>query len=401
MKKKLNLFLVIVIFFGCNADNTTQPGKDTTPPTVSITSPANNGSVLDSTLIVVNASDNIAVEKVEIYIDGNLVCTRSTVPWQYEWNMRNLSLNTVHTIMAKAYDAANNVGTSQTISVTVNWTDTTPPSVSITSPTNNSNVTDSTLIVVNASDNVGIKKVEFYIDGSLSRTISTVPWQYNWDVRGLSPNSTHTILAKAYDTANNIGTSGTITVTIHITSQIIFEDHFDNNSSASNWINTGDHRAGGVFEVQNGEFVRTQGGHAFYYNNKFSSANGTYEFKAKGGWVFFWRGTTEDSTNGKALAIVSTDNILYYYECLWSGYTYGFHNNSRPRQESANVGEFLTDSLNSIRINDVDSTAQIYVNNKLVLSLVMSQDFRNEGIIEIGCNDQPALTAFDDIIVTR
>ena len=185
------------------------------------------------------------------------------------------------------------------------------------------------------------------------------------------------------------------------TSQIIFEDHFDNISSASNWINTGDHRAGGVMEVQNGEFIRTQGGHAFYYNNKFSSANGTYEFKAQGCWVFFWRGTTEDSTSGKALAIVSTDSTLYYYECLWFGYTYGFHNNSRPRQESANVGEFLTDSLNSIRISDVDSTAQIYVNNKLVLSLVISQDFRNVGIIEIGCNDQPAITAFDDIIVSH
>ena len=258
MKKILNLVLVIVIFFGCNADNTTQPEKDTTPPTVSITSPANNGSVLDSTLIVVNASDNIAVEKVEIYIDGNLVCTRSTVPWQYEWNVRNLSLNTVHTIVAKAYDAANNIGTSQTINVTVNWTDTTPPSVSITSPTNNSNVTDSTLIVVNASDNVGVKKVEFYIDGNLSSTVSTIPWQYNWDVRSLSPNSTHTIFAKAYDAANNIGNSGTITVTIHITNDVntVALYHFDETngitvSDASVYGNNG--TATGT-TIVNGEF---------------------------------------------------------------------------------------------------------------------------------------------------
>jgi hypothetical protein len=184
-------------------------------------------------------------------------------------------------------------------------------------------------------------------------------------------------------------------------SEIIFEDHFDNNSSASNWINTGDYRGGGVFEVQNGQFTRTQVGHVFYYNKKFSSANGTYEFKAQGTWVFFWRGTTEDFTNGKALAIVSSDSTLFYYECLWSGYVYGFHNNSRPRQESANVGQFLTDNLNNIRINDVDSTARIYVNNKLVLNLVVSRDFRNKGYIEIGCNHQSSPTAFDDIIVTR
>lgn len=182
---------------------------------------------------------------------------------------------------------------------------------------------------------------------------------------------------------------------------VVFEDYFNDASSMSNWNHTTDYRGGGQFEVIGGQFVRTQVGHVFYYNKKFFLSNGTYDFKAKGQWVFFWRGTYQDSTSGNALALVNTDGTLYYYECVWSGYVYGFHNNYRPREESVQVGSFLTDSLNQIRIVDTDSTARIYVNNQLKLSLVISPDFRNNGYIEIGVNHQPEPTAFDDIVVVR
>lgn len=162
---------------------------------------------------------------------------------------------------------------------------------------------------------------------------------------------------------------------------VIFEDHFSDSNSMSNWNHTTDYRGGGQFEVLNGQFVRTQVGHVFYYNKKFTSGNGTYEFKAKGQWVFFWRGSTEDSSSGTALALVNTDGTLYYYECLWADYVYGYHNNSRPRQESIQIGQFLTDSLNQIRIVDADSTARIYVNNQLKLSVVMSRTFRISGYL--------------------
>ncbi len=182
---------------------------------------------------------------------------------------------------------------------------------------------------------------------------------------------------------------------------VIFEDHFNDASSLTNWNHTTDYRGGGVFEVVSGQFVRTQVGHVFYYNKKFSSGNATYDFKAKGQWVFFWRGTTQDSTSGKALALVNTSGTLYYYECVWSGYVYGYHNNYRPREESVQVGQFLTDSLNQIRVVDADSTAKVYVNNQLKLNLVITRDFRNTGYIEIGSNHQVEPTAFDDIVIIR
>ena len=115
------LFLIVIA--GCKSDSTnpTSPA-DTTPPTVSISTPTNNSTVTDSVLISVNASDNVGVEKVEFYIDGNLTNTRSTVPWQYKWIVRDLPSNSAHTILAKAYDAVNNIGSSTTINVTVNRT---------------------------------------------------------------------------------------------------------------------------------------------------------------------------------------------------------------------------------------------------------------------------------------
>lgn len=235
---------------------------------------------------------------------------------------------------------------------------------------------------------------------------------------------TYTVAVNIYDGATLIGTgSGQATVSNGQTSivritvtlfsgnlevivgwnnpPIIFEDHFNDISSLNNWNHTTDSSGGGIFNVVGGQFVRTQVGHVFYYNKKFTCGNGTYRFKAKGQWVFFWRGSTADSTSGTALALVNTDGTLYYYECLWSGAVYRYHNNSRPRQESVSVGQFLTDSLNQIKVVDVDSTANIYVNNQLKLSLVMSQAFRTNGYIEIGVNHQVDPTAFDDIVVSQ
>ncbi len=235
---------------------------------------------------------------------------------------------------------------------------------------------------------------------------------------------TYTISVNIYDGTTLIGTGSgqatvandqTVSVRITVTlfsgnlevlvgwnnPPIIFEDHFDDGSSLNNWNHTTDSTGGGQFDIVGGQFVRTQVGHVFYYNKKFTCGNGTYKFKAKGQWVFFWRGSTADSTGGTALALVNTDGTLYYYECLWSGAIYRYHNNSRPRQESVSIGQFLTDSLNQIKIVDVDSTANIYVNNQLKLSLVMSQTFRTTGYIEIGVNHQVDPTAFDDIVVTQ
>ncbi|MBU4446174.1 hypothetical protein KJ656_14030, partial [bacterium] len=90
--------------------------EDTTPPTVSITSPADGSTVSGSVTISATASDNIGVSKVELYVDETLKATDGTSPYSFSLNTTELSDGS-HTIMAKAFDAAGNIGVSKTLEI--------------------------------------------------------------------------------------------------------------------------------------------------------------------------------------------------------------------------------------------------------------------------------------------
>jgi subtilisin family serine protease len=92
--------------------------------------------------------------------------------------------------------------------------DTVAPTVSISSPTAGSTVSGQITVSGSASDNVGVTKVELYLDGSIYATAAVTPYSFYWDTT-TATNGSHTLSAKAYDAANNIGTSATITVTVN------------------------------------------------------------------------------------------------------------------------------------------------------------------------------------------
>jgi len=91
--------------------------------------------------------------------------------------------------------------------------DTTPPQVSITSPQNGQTVSGIVTIQALAIDNVGVLKVEFYIDENKVGEDTESPYSYDWDTTQYT-NGTHKITAKAYDKAGNVGVSPVINVTI-------------------------------------------------------------------------------------------------------------------------------------------------------------------------------------------
>ena len=82
--------------------------------------------------------------------------------------------------------------------------DNTSPTVSITSPVNNSQVAkrSTVSIAANASDNVGVTKVEFYVNGELTCTDTTASYSCSFDTTNRK-RVPYTITAKAYDAANN------------------------------------------------------------------------------------------------------------------------------------------------------------------------------------------------------
>ncbi len=90
--------------------------------------------------------------------------------------------------------------------------DTTAPTASITAPANGSQVSGTVAINANASDNVGVTKVDFLVDGAVKSTDTTSPYSYSWSTAGLT--GTHVITVKATDAAGNVGTSAAVSVTI-------------------------------------------------------------------------------------------------------------------------------------------------------------------------------------------
>jgi len=90
-----------------------------------------------------------------------------------------------------------------------------PPTVAITDPADNSEFEQGTIvtITVEANDNKGIKKVNFYIDDNFVYEDEEAPYVYEWNT-GNTRDSEHTIQAEAFDNNENCTISALITVTL-------------------------------------------------------------------------------------------------------------------------------------------------------------------------------------------
>src|SRR5258705_9157242 len=103
--------------------------------------------------------------------------TSSSATASFLWDTTQ-SLNASYNLQIIAYDAAGNFGTSAAVTVSVQNAvpDTTPPAVQITSPAAGNTLSGIALVSINASDAVGVTKVEYYVNGGLAGTSFTSPW---------------------------------------------------------------------------------------------------------------------------------------------------------------------------------------------------------------------------------
>src|SRR5262249_35546670 len=109
----------------------------------------------------------------------------------------------------KAYDLAGNVATATVTFVH----DTMPPSVSLTAPQGGSTVSGTVTVSANATDNVGVQNVYFYVDGALINSDSVAPYGVSWNTANVA-DGPHTLRATAYDVGNHSADSATVTVTV-------------------------------------------------------------------------------------------------------------------------------------------------------------------------------------------
>lgn len=83
------------------------------------------------------------------------------------------------------------------------------PSVNITAPAAGATVKGVINITASAKDNVGVTKVEFYINGSLKAADTNAPYDYTWDSR-ITANGKVNLMTRAYDAAGNVNSDSLI-----------------------------------------------------------------------------------------------------------------------------------------------------------------------------------------------
>jgi hypothetical protein len=189
-------------------------GTTTNPvPVVTFTRPANGATVPTSGSVgcTVTASDADGIRSLQWYLDGRLVNTELSAPYD-TCNINNLPAGS-HVIRAVATDNRGNVGESQ---ITVNAGGTTSnnpaPVVTFTRPASGASLPTSGAVscTVTASDADGIRSLQWYLDGRLVNTEYSAPYD-TCNINNLTAG-THVIRAVATDNRGGVGESQ-ITVT--------------------------------------------------------------------------------------------------------------------------------------------------------------------------------------------
>ncbi len=92
--------------------------------------------------------------------------------------------------------------------------DTTPPTVTITFPQNNTTVFELVSITCISSDNEGVEKVELWLDGvSTGMTDEIEPYSFKWNTNDVD-NGNYTITIRSYDTSGNTTDSQPIILSV-------------------------------------------------------------------------------------------------------------------------------------------------------------------------------------------
>ncbi len=145
---------------------------DTQEPTLISTSPANHSFVSGTFIISVNATDNTEIDRVEIYVDSNIIAILRTPPYQTQYTPE---IEKEYTITINIYDIFGNLK-SVKIYVIYNL----PPTINIISPTA-VYLRGIVQIIVNATDSSGLSWVAVYLNGSLLDNMTAAPYIFTWN----------------------------------------------------------------------------------------------------------------------------------------------------------------------------------------------------------------------------
>jgi len=197
-----------------NASVTQPPSSNPTPPSVTMTSPANGATVSGIVSVTANASDSVGISNVQFKLDGNNLGNPVTAsPYAYSWNTSSVG-NGTHILTATATDTAGLSSTTSNDTVTVSNADATAPSTP-------SGLTGSapTSAQVNLSwkastDNVGVTAYRVYRNGNTTALATVTGSTTTYTDAQVSAGTAYSYQVSALDAAGNESSkSGSISVT--------------------------------------------------------------------------------------------------------------------------------------------------------------------------------------------
>lgn len=152
------------------------------PPTVALTAPADGDAFLERSQVTVRAeaADDIQVAAVQFFLDGDLVHSDFTAPFEHRFRMP--AGRPAVTLGARAVDLGDNEGFAEEITLQVIPDE--APTVELLSPIAGSRFTEGVTIPIAAAatDDVAVASVDLRVDGVSQATLTAPPFRFDYSI---------------------------------------------------------------------------------------------------------------------------------------------------------------------------------------------------------------------------
>jgi len=210
------MFSILVVWIsGCAGLISSQSQPPAGSPAISGVTPAQVSSTSATISWATNQAADSQVDYGTTASYGTSSSLNSSMVSAHVVTISTLIPATLYHYRVKSKNAAGLLSTSGDFTfTTATGSDTTPPTVSMTSPVSGATVSGTITLAATASDNIGVVGVQFQVDSANSGAeVTAAPYTLSLDTTKLS-NGAHSLTAVARDAAGNHTTSSAVTVTV-------------------------------------------------------------------------------------------------------------------------------------------------------------------------------------------
>lgn len=203
-----------------------EPGVDATSPQVSFISPTGGDSVSGEVTIKIDATDDVAVNKAVLFVNGYKHSVDSAAPFSFTWDTTTEADGDTG-LKVRVFDTSGN-SSLEWIEVKVNnaaaaspepdtepeptpdpepapeepGVDETVPQASFVSPTSGDSVSGRVTVKVDATDNVAVRKAVLFVNGYKHSEDDVAPYTFDWDTTRFGEGEAN-LKVRVFDTSGN------------------------------------------------------------------------------------------------------------------------------------------------------------------------------------------------------